>query len=278
MLMSRRISLFMFASLVLVVSIVAHSKVNVQRDISQTSRQDARSLSQLLTLPPERLATVSITRMNLLCGETFTPAPEQDVEQGTAIIAAWAKRVRSETERHYRFRNELAVFLSIRGMCSREKGRLAEAAESFTAAEGFIHGNIWHDHYWEAWFVKKDKTSPTTDSAAKYTDHVSWDGECGAVGSGGIQGTLKFFFASKIGNLGDPGASPPTSPDPSSGWTLKNSAPGSGDLPSTRNPRAVPWWNDSSDNGQASATRSVTVSWDCSCKCEKDKSTISASR
>ena len=114
------------------------------------------SLPELLSTPPARLADVPIARMNLLCAQGLSGAGESDVGASLVVSEPWAKRVQSETARHwYRFRQnpaeyehsegffllkfltppeELAVFLSIRGMCLREANRLPEAAESFANA------------------------------------------------------------------------------------------------------------------------------------------------
>jgi RHS repeat-associated protein len=110
-----------------------------------------------------------------------------------------------------------------------------------------VHGNIWNDHYWEAWEVKKGQTSPE----GPYTDHVFWPPQKSAIGGGGIDGTIKFFFKSHrgVGDLSD--------------WTTKISSPASLDLPSTRS--RPDWWNDPSDNGENHASRSVHTVWDCCC-------------
>jgi hypothetical protein len=150
-----------------------------------------------------------------------------------------------------------------------------ENTVSIPYVSGIVNGNIWTDHYWEAWFVKKNQVSPTTQAALGHTDHVFWNGQPNSRGGGGIKGKIKFFFAKRTGDLGDPGANPPTPPSQSSGWTPRNSSPSSGSLPSTRNERSVTWWNDPPDNGEAIAERSVTTAWDCTC--ETQTSTIKVS-
>ena len=110
--------------------------------------------------------------------------------------------------------------------------------------DAIVHGNIWTDHYWEAWFVPANSTGPASDQ-------VRWPGKNKTSGAGGVDGTIKFFFKSHQGV------------DDLKDWTTKISSPSSLDLPSTR---ARPdWWSDPSDNGERDATRSVHTTWDCCC-------------
>ena len=156
---------------------------------------------------------------------------------------------------------------------------IQENTISIPYAKGIVTGNLWNDHYWEAWFVKKGETSPTKpkdQELGQYktiTDQVSWPGLNKSKGSGGIKGTIKFFFTSKTGDL-----ELPTSGWMGKGWTRGNNVPGAGSLPSIRGvPGSVKFWGDSPDNGEAVANRSVTVKWDCTCNCPDATSTIKVS-
>jgi hypothetical protein len=65
----------------------------------------------LLELSPTRLSEVSIAEMDLLCGSGLCPANEPAPRQCLTTLAAWASRVRSETERHrYRFEQNPSEF------------------------------------------------------------------------------------------------------------------------------------------------------------------------
>jgi hypothetical protein len=139
----------------------------------------------------------------------------------------------------------------------------------------FVHGNDG-DHFWEAWFVKAGQRFSTTQwqhNGDNYTDHTKYQGEKPGKSTGGkANGSIKFFFKRRTGNLGDPGANPPTDPDPSTGWTFRLRSAWSGDLPSTR---AKPsWWDETSDNGEAPAQRSIWVKWTCCPGCQPDESEI----
>jgi len=130
----------------------------------------------------------------------------------------------------------------------------------YHSCDSIVHGNIETDHYWEAWLVKAGHYFPTTQGYG-YTDWLSWPGRPDAAGSGGAKGKIKFFFKTRTGDLGDPGANPIIPPDPSTGWTWRVSSPTSLDLPSTR--IKPTWWDDSPDNGESIEARSVSVVWAC---------------
>ena len=69
------------------------------------------SLPELLSAPPEGLAVVPIARMNLLCAQGLSGEVNPDVGESLAAMEAWAKRVQSETDRHwYRFRQNPAEY------------------------------------------------------------------------------------------------------------------------------------------------------------------------
>jgi RHS repeat-associated protein len=120
------------------------------------------------------------------------------------------------------------------------------ASIPWDSCDGFLHGNLWTDHYWEAFPVAKLSSGPAEH------DHVWWIGKNKSSGDGGIKGNLKFFFKSHKGV------------DDLKDWTTKISSPSSGGLLSTRRP--PDWWDDPSDNGEHDATRSVSVAWDCCCQ------------
>src|SRR3990172_4735469 len=60
----------------------------------------ARTLDALLAMPPDRLATVDIAEMNLLCAVGLPGAEKLDVDHALATLDRWAARVASETDRH----------------------------------------------------------------------------------------------------------------------------------------------------------------------------------
>ena len=131
-------------------------------------------LEALLALSPAGLATVDIARLNLACAQGLPGNEETEIDSSLAQLGTWAARVKAETERHrYRFvrdpgefehsegffkmlmlgvvlteayleslppAGELAVFLSVRAMCLREAGRLAEAGEAFGKAAQLAPG------------------------------------------------------------------------------------------------------------------------------------------
>ena len=69
------------------------------------------SLAELLSTPPEGLADIPIARMNLLCAQGLSAEGEPDVGRSLTAIEPWAKRVQSETDRHwYRFRQNPAEY------------------------------------------------------------------------------------------------------------------------------------------------------------------------
>ncbi len=75
------------------------------------SHANPATLAQLLELSPTRLSEVSIARADLLCASGLGPTDEPDLKQCTTTLAAWASRVRSETERHrYRFEQNPSEF------------------------------------------------------------------------------------------------------------------------------------------------------------------------
>jgi hypothetical protein len=68
------------------------------------------SLSEVLSVPAERLDSVPIGRMNLLCAQGLTTATP-DTDQCLATLQTWAERVRTETARHhYRFERNPVEF------------------------------------------------------------------------------------------------------------------------------------------------------------------------
>ena len=72
---------------------------------SALSAQRPRALDRLLATPPEQLAAVDIAEMNLLCATGLPGAEGLDVNAALATLDGWARRVKSETDRHlYRFR------------------------------------------------------------------------------------------------------------------------------------------------------------------------------
>jgi len=71
----------------------------------------AASLAQLLALPAAQLNRVPLATINLLCSEGLSPPGSPGIEGCQSTIGAWAKRVQSETERHwYRFHQAPAEF------------------------------------------------------------------------------------------------------------------------------------------------------------------------
>jgi hypothetical protein len=90
-------------------SIALHSSSIVRS--APVSAQPPVSLIELLSLSPERLAGVPITRMNLLCAQGLSGSAVPDFEACLGSVKAWAMRVQSETERHrYRFRQNPAEY------------------------------------------------------------------------------------------------------------------------------------------------------------------------
>ena len=65
-----------------------------------TGDVEPRSLHELLALPVERLASVDIARMNLLCAAGLPGAEGLDIQKSLDTLDKWAGRVRSETDRH----------------------------------------------------------------------------------------------------------------------------------------------------------------------------------
>jgi RHS repeat-associated protein len=112
--------------------------------------------------------------------------------------------------------------------------------------------------YWEAWFVKGTKsTQPPSVS-----DHSHWEGKGRATGTHSSVGEIKFFYKRNTGDLGDYGT-PPSKPDPSTGWQSGDGSSWSIGLPWTdKEPK---WWKNDPDNGEASASRSVNTDWNCKC-------------
>jgi hypothetical protein len=141
----------------------------------------------------------------------------------------------------------------------------------FESCSEIVHNNPG-DHFWEAWLVKANQTVPTSQIWGS-TDSVFWDGYGATTGAGGVnlgargRGTIKFFFKTRTGDLGDPATIPPTPPAESTGWTWRVSSPWSLDLPSTR--IKPTWWDDPPDNDEAAAGRGVYVVWDCCCAAQK---------
>ena len=124
--------------------------------------------------------------------------------------------------------------------------------------------------YWEAWLVKAGSQWATGQIDWNYTDNGADSKNYGTKSKipKGQTGEIKFFYAKKTGNLGDP-AKGPAKPDSITGWNPGSKTGTSGYLASTENEPS--WWKDSSDGGEASATRSVLVTWDCCCGKERIK-------
>ena len=118
--------------------------------------------------------------------------------------------------------------------------------------------------YWEGWLVKSGQTTETGDASFKFTDHATEPSHPQMHGTITQAGEIKFFFKTQTGNLGDPGVNPVVPPDPTTGFGGKNQERMSKDLPSTDSPPT--WWNNPSDNGESTGSRSVTTSWNC-CAC-----------
>jgi RHS repeat-associated protein len=122
--------------------------------------------------------------------------------------------------------------------------------------------------YWEAWFVKAGQTTVTTAKLG-YTDHAGDWARPSSYGTSTSSGEIKFFYTETTKDLGDPGATPPKAPSPSTGWSEDpNNTTWWGMLPHTGDPDGTPvptWWNNSPDNGEPAASRSVTANWKCTC-------------
>ena len=74
------------------------------------------NLNQLLSLAPSRIGQHDIALMNLLCAEGLPGAEHLNPRECLDTLDQWAKRVRSETERHlYRFRANPGEFESSEG-------------------------------------------------------------------------------------------------------------------------------------------------------------------
>jgi hypothetical protein len=96
-------------ALTAVVAIALHTNTNAR--LASPPVSVLGSLPVLLRLPSDRLATVPIARMNLLCVQGLPGPAEPDVEACLARLKSWATRVQSETERHrYRFRQNPAEY------------------------------------------------------------------------------------------------------------------------------------------------------------------------
>jgi hypothetical protein len=60
----------------------------------------AKTLHDLLKMPPEQLADVDIAEVNLLCAMGLPGAEKLDIDHCLATLDRWAARVASETRRH----------------------------------------------------------------------------------------------------------------------------------------------------------------------------------
>ena len=98
-----------FLALVLLVTAAVVLATSFGRHLG--SHAHPATLAQLLKLSPTRLSEVSIAQADLLCASGLRPADEPDLKQCMITLAAWASRVRSETERHrYRFEQNPSEF------------------------------------------------------------------------------------------------------------------------------------------------------------------------
>jgi hypothetical protein len=59
-----------------------------------------RSLQDLLSATPARLAECDIARMNLVCAEGLPGSENLDIDERLATLDRWAEKVRFETQRH----------------------------------------------------------------------------------------------------------------------------------------------------------------------------------
>lgn len=60
----------------------------------------ARTLDDLLSVPPKEFGNVDIAEMNLLCAVGLPGAEQLNVDHALATLDRWAQRVKVETERH----------------------------------------------------------------------------------------------------------------------------------------------------------------------------------
>ena len=78
--------------------------------------QPRTSLQQLLASSPAQIAQCDIALLNLVCAVGLPGAENLDPQDCIAVLAGWAERVRSETERHlYRYKANPREFESSEG-------------------------------------------------------------------------------------------------------------------------------------------------------------------
>lgn len=114
----------------------------------------------------------------------------------------------------------------------------------------------FNKHYWEAWFVP----ASTANSPQYAEDHWRHEGSDLLKGTGSVHSTIKYFFKSRTGNLGDY-RDRSSQPDPQTGWHPGDGKTWSLDLPWKGEP-APTWWKDPSDNGETDAHINLDVSWE----------------
>lgn len=105
--------------------------------------------------------------------------------------------------------------------------------------------------YWEAWAVNAGQQSDNGHSGWGFTDNAYEPEHKGMHGTISQSGVIKFFYTTTCGDLDDP----------ASGFGGSRGIGMSGDLPSTGFQPS--WWNNPSDNGEGTASRAVTTSWQC---------------
>jgi hypothetical protein len=125
-----------------------------------------------------------------------------------------------------------------------------------------INGKSNGETFWEAWLVKKDQTEVTAvqNKISKATDSSSHASIPDSEGIYEVTGTIKFFYKSTTGNLGDTGQSPVVTPDENSGFGFANQAGKSGRVFSTV--KEPTWWKEMSANGEKTGSRTVIRKWD----------------
>ena len=109
------ISLLLFsgpvAALLAISSIRFTAKVDASHNGQLRDFATPAKFPKLLASPPDRLAHLDIAVINLLCTEGLPTDEPVDVSKYLALLDAWAKRVQSETQRHfYKFQRNPAEF------------------------------------------------------------------------------------------------------------------------------------------------------------------------
>lgn len=62
--------------------------------------RSAKTLDDLLKIPADKLGSVDVAEMNLLCAAGLPGAEKLDIDHALATLDQWASRVASETDRH----------------------------------------------------------------------------------------------------------------------------------------------------------------------------------